>query len=137
MEDCILLFLCGIGAVQDIRTHTVCTGMWGIAALAGTVWNVGWKGRDGIWVVISVLAGLILIVLSQLMKGKIGLGDGIVFLTLGLWKGGGEAGVILFYSLLLCSLWSVTQLIQKKINRSDAVPFLPFIFLGVVLNIVV
>lgn len=137
MEDCILLLLCGIGAVQDIRTHTVCAGMWGIAALAGAVWNVGWKERDGSWVIISALVGIILIILSQLMKGRIGLGDGIVFLTLGLWKGAGEAGTILFYSLLLCSLWSVLQLIQKKMNWSDSVPFLPFIFFGMVLNMII
>lgn len=137
MEDYILLLLCGIGAVRDIRTHTVCTGMWGTAALAGAVWNMVWKERDGSWVIISALVGLTLIILSQLMKGRIGLGDGIVFLTLGLWKGAGEAGTILFYSLLLCSLWSILQLIQKKMKRSDSVPFLPFIFFGIILNIII
>ncbi len=131
MEKIVLLFLCGIGAIRDIKTRTVWIPLWAAAAMAGAVWNVVWRGRDLYWIALSVLVGLALIALSGMMGGQIGMGDGVAFLVIGLWSGVSTSLTILWYSLLFCGAWIFLRRIQRKIKPSDSVPFLPFVFLGV------
>lgn len=131
----ILLMLCGLQAIRDIRTKTVDVRIWTIAGLVGLIGNMIQKEEDLFWIGKALLVGGFVIVCSYISKGSIGIGDGIVFLALGLCVGAEETSQILFYSLCLCCIWGIGRILFKKASRTEEIPFLPFIFLAMLGNL--
>lgn len=130
----VLLILCGIEAIYDVKTKHVHTLIWGSVAVGCIFWNIVHNEKNLQWILTATLVGIFLIVCSKILRGGIGLGDGIVFLTLGLGLGMKSASCILFYSLVLCCVWGIIQILRKKYSRTDELPFLPFVFMGMIWN---
>ena len=84
---------------------------------------------------LAFLSTLLILFIFVLTLGKgIGLGDAKMAFLLGLYLKSGELILVLFISTLLGSLYGLTTIIlKKKIQRE--IPFVPFIFLAVVLLI--
>lgn len=130
----VLLIVCGIESIYDIKIRTIHTLIWILIAVGATIGNVVYYEKDFVWICMGTFVGVFLIGCSKVLRGGIGIGDGIVFLTLGLGLGIKVASCILFYSLVLCCMWSILQLSCKKCSRTDELPFLPFIFVGMIWN---
>lgn len=83
------------------------------------------------WAAFSgVLVGGVLIAVSILTGGEIGIGDGIVFMISGLIFGIYENGVLLFLSLILTAFVSAILIVAKHVGRKYTLPFVPFVFAG-------
>ncbi len=78
----------------------------------------------------GVLVGVVLIVVSILTRGEIGIGDGIVFMVSGLVFGIYENGVLLFLSLVFTAFVSAILMVAKHVGRKYTLPFVPFVFIG-------
>ena len=76
----------------------------------------------------GILVGLFLLGLTKITRGQIGLGDGIVFIVIGLGIGLKESFLLLLESLFLLFLFCLIGLIVKKIKIKQRIPFLPFVF---------
>lgn len=89
------------------------------------------KERQG-WenVLISAAPGVLLAGLSVLTEGKIGLGDGIVVLSLGLLLGCRNTLIVVLCGLLLSAVWSAGLLIRKKAGKESRIPLMPFLLAG-------
>lgn len=74
----------------------------------------------------GAFVGLILILLSILSKGVLGLGDGVLFTVIGLYVGYEKSIELLLLSLLLSAGYSVVILIKER-NINKEYPFVPFI----------
>ena len=70
---------------------------------------------------LSVLPGTALLLLCWISNGAIGLADGLIVLALGIWIG--------FWELL-----GVLFVFHKK-NRTETIPFIPFLLAGMFLNL--
>lgn len=128
----IVFVVCGIEAIYDIKTKHIHSGIWGSIAIIGGVWNVLQNGKDLLWIFMAMLIGLFLMICSKIFRGSIGIGDGIVFLALGLVFGLKDTSNLLFYSLVLSLVWGSGLLVLKKCSRTKELPFLPFIFIGLI-----
>lgn len=78
----------------------------------------------------GVIEGGLLIGLSKITKGQVGIGDGIVFITSGVMFGFFENGILLFLSLVFAAVAGVFLLLLRRVGRKDMIPFVPFIFVG-------
>ena len=133
-------YLCGLiilvcNAVQDIRKREILFWFTIAAGLSGLIYSV-WQGAQPSDFILALLPGFIMLTASLITKGKIGIGDGLVILALGLWTGCPAA----LYSLacgLLVSLpaAAAAQLTKKKDKELPFIPcllpaylFLPVIF---------
>ncbi len=132
----VLFILCGIESIYDIKTKRIHSLAWGLTGFICMIWNITRNEKDFLWICLSSLVGIFLMICSKLFKGSIGIGDGVVFLTLGLGLGIESTSNILFYSLLLCFIWGMVQVIRKKYSRRAELPFLPFIFLAMIWNFI-
>ena len=83
----------------------------------------------------GILVGLFLLGLTKITRGQIGLGDGIVFIVIGVGLGLTESFFLLIESLCLLFLFCFIGLVVKKIKIKQRVPFIPFVFLAYILNV--
>ena len=80
--------------------------------------------------ILGAVLGAVLLLLSKILRGAIGVGDGLVVLLVGFVMGIYGGCVVLFYSLFLASLFSIVMLCLKKLKKKDSIPFIPFLFIS-------
>ncbi|MBO4783032.1 MAG: prepilin peptidase [Lachnospiraceae bacterium] len=78
----------------------------------------------------GMIPGELLIFISFLSRGQIGIGDGAVVLITGVAIGIGNIVIVLTGALLLISVFSMLMLLLGKLNRKSTLPFVPFVFAG-------
>ncbi len=91
--------------------------------------NMNWMGS-----LCGALLGVLMLVLSKVLNGAIGAGDGFVILLVGFVMRLYGGCVVLFYSLFLAAIFSIVMLCLKKLTKKDSIPFVPFVlicYLGV------
>lgn len=116
-------------SVEDIRFKSIniIAGFALAAAMAGFSF---WHGNDAVKLVVGCIPGIVAAVLSAVTRGKLGIGDAIVILAVGIWCGIDKTGLILMIALACAALVAAVLLVIKKATRKTALPFIPFIFAG-------
>ena len=71
--------------------------------------------------------------LARLTKDGIGMGDVKIIAAMAWILGLFDTLIVVLFALLICAGVSVVLLARKKKDKSDAVPFGPFLFLGYIL----
>ena len=83
---------------------------------------------DGVFALVSCLA--LLLVMSRITKGGLGMGDVKLFSSIGFLCGMRTACYSLVLSFVFCALCSTVFLITRKKQMKDALPLGPFILIG-------
>lgn len=86
----------------------------------------------------SMLLGFLFCLLSfgvsyLISRGSMGSGDVKLSLVLGLFLTGEYVVKTVLYGCLLSALYSLVQLLRKKLSRKDEIPFVPFLYIGMIL----
>lgn len=127
-----VISILGIGSYFDIRWKRIPTTLLG----TGTIWAVlcvilqilqKGIGEALMAAFLSALPGAGLLLLSLLTEKKVGSGDGLILILLGLFEGVGRAVPVFCLGLFLQSLLAVGLLIFKKADKQTCIPFLPFL----------
>lgn len=130
-----VIFILGIGSFFDIRWKRIPA----VLLVAGTVWavfciilQIFQKGAGEVLMaaLISVLPGGGLLLLSLLTEKKVGSGDGLILMLLGLYEGVEHTIPVFCLGLFLQSLLAVGLLIFKKADKQTCIPFLPFLLIS-------
>ena len=75
---------------------------------------------------------------SACLSGEaLGVGDGLVLFALGMGYQADKILVMLFVALVLAAVVSVVLLLLKKAGRKSEIPFLPFLFLGWLVGVMI
>lgn len=87
----------------------------------------------------SVILGFLFCLLSFglgyiLGRGNMGAGDVKLALIMGIYLTGNDIPGAIFYGCLIAAGYSIVQLLRKKISRKDRIPFVPFLYMGVVVR---
>jgi prepilin signal peptidase PulO-like enzyme (type II secretory pathway) len=89
-----------------------------------------------IYSIIFVLLYLTFVIFYVAFEGKVGFGDFealmLVLLSCGYWNG----IYVLFYSAIISIFYIAPMLILKKIELKQALPLLPFMYLGYLTNLI-
>ena len=122
-----------IMAVCDVKTreiHIPVSLAAAIMLLAEQLYFI-LRGEQSVQsILLGMLIGGVLILISVLTGGQIGVGDGILFLVSGLVFGFYENTVLLFLSLLFTSFASGVLILIKHVDRKFTLPFAPFVLAG-------
>lgn len=82
-------------------------------------------------IVLGILIGAVLLAVSKVTGGAVGMGDGLLFTITGLYFGFQKNLILLLGSLVLCSIWGIGSLAIKRTGwlegKKTEVPFLPFV----------
>ncbi len=69
-----------------------------------------------------------------LSHGSMGAGDVKLSLIMGIYLTGNDIPGAILYGCLIAAGYSIVQLLRKKISRKDRIPFVPFLYMGVVVR---
>lgn len=126
----VLLGTLGIHSLEDIRdkkitvTVTLCSGI--IAILLHL-----WIPCSSIFDMLAGMAsGAAVLLLGRLTKGKIGMGDGVVFMLTGLYLGMAGNLALMCISFVLAGFWAAFTLLFCCRGAKGRIPLVPFLFLG-------
>ena len=114
-------------AITDLKSKTIpiwWTVVFGISAM---IYQIFWKKQKLEAILFSMIIGVTLLVAAKISNQRIGYGDGIIFLILGLWIGFWDGISLLFFSLILSSIISVYFIIVRRKGRDYRIQFIPFV----------
>lgn len=124
-----LLFMAG----YDLKRREIQLGISAVvAALLAVVQIYGIFQGETAWInaFSGVVVGILLIGVSIVTRGEIGIGDGITFIISGMVLGIFENGVLLFISLLFTAFTGIFLFLIKRVGRKYTMPFVPFVFVS-------
>ncbi|MBQ9334030.1 MAG: prepilin peptidase [Lachnospiraceae bacterium] len=126
----ILIF--AVLSVFDIKSRRIPICGFVIVFVYSVLSLVCFKENDLVWseVLMSAIPGLVLMGLSVITEGKIGLGDGILVAEIGLALGIEKCAYMLTGALILSCLFSGGLLAFRKAGLHTRIPFVPFITAG-------
>lgn len=139
----ILIWGMSVLAVTDYRQHRIpnrfLTGMLMIWALITGVCIILQTER-GIALASQSLAGglvggFVFLLCYILSKKQLGAGDVKLVFVMGLYLTGQRIIGAIFYGIVLCCIYSLIQLIRRKIGLKDGVALVPFLYLGVLITL--
>lgn len=131
-EALALVLLC-ICSVFDIRKKELplmilITGF--LAALGTNMWYI-YKGLETVsGIAESSLPGMLFLLLSFCTREKVGYGDGLMLIILGLFLGFFRCFLILCIGLIFLSVLALILLIFRKAGRNSRLPLIPFLTIG-------
>ncbi|MCR5585467.1 MAG: prepilin peptidase [Lachnospiraceae bacterium] len=116
-------------SIEDLKNKTV---NWiPIAALAAV--NVTLSvilHRPLLNYLTGIAPGLMGVLTSFATKGKMGLGDGLLLVSAGLFFDWETVLFLWLVALLLCSAVGIVMMLLKKAGLKTALPFVPFLTMG-------
>ena len=119
-----------IEAVTDFKKKEVNIIFPILLAAAAVVMLFFSKDISLINAIIGIAEGLLLILISVLTKGQIGMGDGILLAACGLMLGGRDNLIMFFFACLSSAVVSALIMIIKKEDKKTKIPFAPFMIPG-------
>lgn len=139
---CIMLALLS-AMIIDRQTHRIPNVIVLTLLASGVLLLVAefFSSDEPAWLsLITSLAGLLGCVvlfyaLSRITKDGIGMGDVKIIAAMGGILGLMTTLVIVLISLVFCTLSALVLLIRKKKNKSDSIPFGPFLFFGYIASL--
>lgn len=126
----------GVLAVADIRRMRVPVWLLAVGGIFMTIvslneWRTG--ERNALSLLWSLIPGIALILVAVATK-KAGWADGIVLLLLGFVDSLKVCITSLVISLFAISVISLALLCLKKVRRDSRLPYLPFLWIGYILQ---
>lgn len=121
----ILLFL----AIVDLKKKEIPVWMVGILFFTVVTGKI-LLGSNLFLTLTGFSVGAVIFAIAILSKEKIGIGDGLVAICLGIFLGGKSVIKTMLIASIIMTLVSVFLLISKKGKMDTTLPFLPAILIG-------
>ncbi len=111
--------------------------------LVVSVWIIGFQGVRDMDAVLRVLPSIVLGFLFCLLsfgmgyffsRGNMGAGDVKLALVLGILLTGEYVVGAILYGCIAAAVYSIIQMIRKKLTRKDMIPFVPFLYIGLIIE---
>lgn len=119
-----MLALC---SAEDIKKKRIRLNPLLAFGILGIFFHMLWRMQSIGDLLLGMTVGVVLLFLSVLTGGKIGMGDAILLIVTGIYLGLRQNLELFFYGLLMCSMWALGLLILRKKSRKDSIPFVPFL----------
>lgn len=131
IEITVFLLLAVCAVVDGIKKEIPLAVVW-CGILLAVILHINGSLGEGTWAaaLLSVLPGVVFWTISLITGEKVGYGDGWMLVMIGLFTGLRRCFLILFTGLMLESAVVLFLLAVKKISTDKAVPFAPFLLMG-------
>lgn len=126
-----------IEAVTDLKKQEINIPVSGIMAAAAIPIYFFAKDISVLNSIIGIAEGLLLILISVMTKGQIGMGDGILLAACGLMLGGKDNFIMFFFACLFSAVVSGLIMLVKKADKKTKIPFVPFMIPGFLVMVLI
>ena len=137
LETIGVFLMLSISSIFDIRKKSipiqilVAAGIWAVICLTLSVTENGAEVLAGS--LPGLLPGAVLLMLGFLTQQKVGYGDGILLIIMGLMEGVRMVLLTFCIGLFLQSILAVILVLFKKADKQTQIPFVPFLLTARVL----
>lgn len=119
-------------SIYDVRQRTIPLWLLGAGSIWAVINCVFLVGQTGVLpalraVVTGILPGAALLLLGFLTEKKVGYGDGLLLVIMGILEGGKAVLFTFCIGLFLQSVPAVMLVIIKKADKQTKIPFVPFL----------
>ncbi len=114
-------------SVVDIRKKKIDVRAAAVAGVFDMIFGLAVYGHRISNIIFGAGVGILLIVCAWISRQRIGYGDGIVFIVLGMCMEPEKVLGILWGSMLLAGIYGTIKIMALKKSRSYALPFIPFV----------
>ena len=126
-EEGVVLAVLAVNGASDFWRKEILPIPTILTGLLGILWKACFR-KEAVWLILGYMVpGLLLMILSRITHEKIGLGDGLVICTSGIWLGFFETLHMLTWSLLLAAVAAAGLLLLKS-NKKE-ISFVPFLLI--------
>lgn len=129
----ICMVILTVAALEDVRSQSVHS----ILLLAGNVsailYQVLFRAENSISIAGGIAIGLLFVLVSKVTEEKLGYGDSIGILGMGIYLGFWKLLEVLCGVFFLLTIGAGVCLVFKKMDRRCTVPFYPFLTVGYLL----
>ena len=130
----VLIFVAGC-LFSDLKERKIYL-WWCIAnALAGSCANFIFRDHSFGDLAFGTIIGCSFILIGILTKEKIGIGDGVIILTIGLIAGGFVSFSVTVWAFVICTLCSMGFMLFLKKSWHSSIPFTPYVLIGSVITL--
>lgn len=135
LKEHIILIILSVFSMEDIMKRRIHLALVLIFFASGILYQILLGKVILIEILGGILVGIILIGISRLTEEAIGYGDGLIFLVTGVFLGIWENLNLLFTSLIIAFIYSSIQILLRKKDTKDEIPFVPFIWIADLLHL--
>ncbi|MDE5866818.1 MAG: prepilin peptidase [Lachnospiraceae bacterium] len=127
---CGLLCICSIFDIRKKELPLLVLIIGFLAAFGTRMWHIC-KGLETVsGIAESLLPGVFFLLLGFCTREKVGYGDGLMLIILGLFLGFFRCFLILCVGLIFSSVFALILLIFRKVGRNSRLPLIPFLTIG-------
>lgn len=119
-------------AIQDLKSKKVSTWICLLSIALILIASFIYK-ESMVNSFLGMAFGFIMLGVSKITGGKLGLGDGMILTFTGLGLGFWRNVEMFAMALFMAAIVSIVLLILKKVNRHSCLPFVPFLLLSYIL----
>ena len=121
--------------ITDLRKKEIRLGVVAVSALVGIAVSIPCFSSSIVRILLGIAEGGMLILLSFLTGGGIGIGDGLICCACGILLGAKDNFTMFSIAFLICAIFSLVLIVCKKIGRKSTVPFVPFLIPAFLLTV--
>lgn len=129
MEKLLIIGFLILASWSDIKRREISTSLIIVFGIIGIVLFFIQNRQSFYSLMCGLLIGVLVILLSCITHGEIGIGDGLILIDTGVYLGGFMNLELLIGGLLLSALFSCLVFIFKK-NIKQEIPFVPFLLIS-------
>lgn len=132
MEIIKILVACmlGIAGVMDMKYKKVNLLLLIPFVVAGILCHLFYNMISPASIVSGMAIGIVILFISYVTRGKIGSGDGVIVIVTGLYLGFYDNLFMLLTATFLAAIVGAILLLLKGVNKNYAIPFIPFLFIS-------
>ena len=137
MNALICLIILAMFSLEDLTYKKISAPICGFFILIGLLMAIDREGGLGLWIIYSMIPGALIIAVSIVSKGKIGIGDGLCLIISSLLLGTGTGIFSFFLSLVLASVIGEALILMHRIKKGGSLPFVLFLFVGTAVSLMI
>lgn len=130
MKRIAILAILAVNTWTDIRKKQINVPAVIFLAVTGMVSVFVQENGKGHMSVMVFLPGILVLFISVVTKGAVGMGDAFLLLALGTVLSPEELMEMVCIAMLLCSLAALALMVIFRKKRNMAIPFIPFLLAG-------
>lgn len=136
MEIGCLMGALSLLALEDLRIKKIPIIPLVLTGIVGMIFHLVYCNRDIRDIVGGIFIGIALYLLSVITGGKIGKGDGVLFMVTGVYLGFWNNLMMLWIACVMAGIVGTGMVVVFKKNKNYKLPFVPFVLIAALVMLI-
>lgn len=136
VQSCVLFGTLAVHSIEDMRDKKITVTITLFSGILGIMLHLLFQNQSIFEMLAGMFTGVLIWMLSVATGGKIGAGDGIVFMLTGLYLGWTRNLLLMFLSFSFAGIFGVFLIVFLRYGSRERIPFVPFLLLGYTLMMI-